>query len=145
MSTPNKWMLTRLGLVALGGVSGLDITSPDTVAKSNVDWMACVILLLVCPIALLAVVGLQAISPMSAPFWRWPSWSVNPLQAREPLQFFHLGAFFFMAGGVVGLGLLPFRDSAAAPLAVSLLSIGIGLWIGVQLGIKVYRKKMVRE
>jgi len=126
----------------MGGLSGLDITSSDTVAKSNVDWMACTILLVACPIALLALVGLQAVIPMSAPSWRQPSWSVNPFQVREPLQFFHLGSFFFMAGGLIGIATLPFRGLAAAPLAISLVSIGVGLWVGVQLCMMVYRKKM---
>lgn len=118
------------------------MTSPETVAKSNVDWMACAILLVCCPVALLALVGLAAVTPMSAPSWRQPSWGVNPFQPREPLQFFHLGAFFFLAGGVIGVAALPVRGLAAAPLAFSLVSIGVGTWVGIQLCMLAYRKKM---
>ena len=134
------WLWVRLGIVAIGGLSGISITSPETVAESNVDWLACAVLLVVSPLMLLAVVCLQRFNPWSTPIWKRPSWYINPF--REPLQFFHLGAFHFMAGGVVGVAMLPFRGFSAAPLAVSLLSIGIGVWLGVQLCMKVCRKKM---
>jgi hypothetical protein len=46
-----------------------------------------------------------------------------------------------MAGGIVGCIMLFYRGEQAAPLAVSFLSIGIGLWLGVRLTMLVFRKK----
>ena len=136
------WVWVRVALVAAGGLSGLTFTSAETAASSNLGWSACPVLLLACPIMILFVVGLQAANPLSAPVWRRPSWSLNPFQPREPLQFFHLGAFHFMAGGVVGLVAAIFRGPAVVPLAVSLISVGCGVWLGVRLCMVVFRRKM---
>ena len=141
MST-KKWLWVRVCLVACGGLSGISMTSPNTVVKSNIDWLACVVLLVACPFMLLVLIGIQAFNPMSAPIWRCPSWRINPFLLTEPLQFSHLVSFCFMADGVAGIATLPFRDISAAPLAVSLLCIGVGTWLGVQLCMKVFRKKM---
>ena len=142
MANDHKWLYARIGLVTVGGLSGISITSPEVVAKSNVDWSACVVLFLVCPFMLLFVVGIQAVNPLSAAVWRKPSWYINPFLVKEPLQFFHLAAFHFMVGGLVGIATLPFRSASAAPLAISLLSIGAGVWLGVGLCMLVFSKKM---
>ena len=138
----NKWFCIRMTLVLAGGYSGLSITSPDVVASSNVDWEACLIIVLFAPLALLLVVGIQAINPCSAKVCRKPSWTINPFLFKEPLQFFHLGAYHFMAGGIVGSLSLFYRGTEAAPLAMLMLSIGAGVWLGVQLCILIFRKKM---
>lgn len=128
-------------MIVAGGFSGLSFTSA-TAASSNLGWSACPVLLLVCPIMILFVVGLQAANPLSAPVWRRPSWSLNPFQPKEPLQFFHLGAFHSMAGWVVGLAAAVFRGPAGVPLALSLISIGCGIWLGVRLCMIVFKRKM---
>jgi hypothetical protein len=137
-----KWFWIRLAIVAAGALQGTSVTSPETVAISNVDWTACVVLLLGCPILLLIIVSFHAFNPASTPVWRRPAWHINPFLLGEPLQFFHLAAFSVMAGGVLGVATLPSRGVSAAPLAVSLLCIGIGLWLGIHLCMKVCRKKM---
>ncbi|HVM48374.1 MAG TPA: hypothetical protein VMU04_10120 [Candidatus Acidoferrum sp.] len=142
MSGAKKWLWVRIGIVALGALSGIEMTSADAVAKSNIDWLACAVLLGAVPLMLLAVIGFQARNPSSAPTWRRPSWCINPFLPSEPLQFFHLAAFAFMAGGFVGVATLPFRGVSAAPLAASLLSVGAGAWLGIHLSMKVCRKKM---
>ncbi len=141
MTSAKKWLWVRVGIVALGGLSGIEVTSPATVAESNVDWLACAILLGASPLMLLAVIALQACNP-AAPSWRRPSWHISPFLTTEPLQFFHLAAFTFIAGGLVGVATLPFRGISAAPLAVALLSVGAGAWLGIHLSMRVCRKKM---
>jgi hypothetical protein len=136
------WVWVRIALVVAGGISGLSFTSAETAASSNLGWSACPILLLACPIMILFVVGLQAVNRRSAPVWRRPSWSLNPFQPKEPLQFFHLGAFHFIAGGMVGLAAALFRGPTGVPLAVSLIAIGCGTWLGVRLCMVVFRRKM---
>lgn len=142
MSGAKKWLWVRVGVVALGGLSGIEMTSPDTVAKSSVNWRACAVVLGAVPLMLLAVIAFQAFISRSASTWKRPSWYINPFLINEPLQFFHLAAFAFIAGGVVGIATLPFRSVSVAPLAVWLLSIGVGAWLGVQLSMKVCHKKM---
>lgn len=125
-----------------GCSSGLSITSPEIVESSNVNWVACLLIFLFGPLAILFLVGIQAINPYSAKVWCKPSWDINPFLFRQPLQFFHLGAYHFIAGGIVGCLTLFYRDKEAAPLAVSLLSVGVGVWLGVQLCVFIFRKKM---
>ena len=52
MSGAKKWLWVRVGVVALGGLSGIEMTSPDTVAKSNVNWRACAVVLGAVPLML---------------------------------------------------------------------------------------------
>jgi len=136
------WLWVRVAIVAIGGISGFSFASPEAVAQSNLNWGACVLIFLVVPFGLLFVIGIQAFNPMSATTWRRPSWYINPFLFSEPLQFFHFGAFYFIAGGLVGVATLPFRGFSAAPLAFSLISVGLGMWLGVQLCMITFRKKM---
>jgi hypothetical protein len=142
MRDTRLWLFVRLAIIIFGAMSGISFTSPETVMHSNVNWAACGIILLACPFAVLFVVGIQAINPMSAAVWRRPSWYINPFIFREPLQFLHLAAFDFIAGGIVALITLPFRGLAAAPLAVSLVAVGCGVWLGIQLCMVTFRNKM---
>lgn len=139
----NKWFWVRVLVVGAGAISGFSITSPETVETSNVDWTACLIMLLFTPLGLTFIIGIQALNPYSAKNWRKPSWDINPFLFKEPLQFFHLGSFHFLAGGLVACTTLLDRGKAAAPLAVSLLSIGIGVWLGVQLCMILFKNKML--
>jgi hypothetical protein len=129
MNSTRKWFWVRVAIIVVAALQGVALTSPRVIARSNIDWLACGVLLLACPFALLAVISLQALNPMSAPIWRRPSWGINPFLVTEPLQFFHLASFCFMAAGAGGMGALPVRGGSAAPLAASLLAVGVGLWL----------------
>ena len=143
MSTSRKSLFTKLIIVLTFGLSGGHwVASPDTVKSSNVDWTACVIIFLFCPTAVLGLMGLQALNPMSPMTWKRPSWSASPFDGRDLLQFFHLTAFCFMAAGLGGIAMLAFKRTSAAPLVMSLHSIGFGLWLGVRLCIWVFRKRI---
>jgi hypothetical protein len=82
MTGAKKWLWVELGIVALGGLSGIAVTSPAAVAKSNIDWLACAVLLGASPLMLLVVIGFQAFNPSSEPTWRRPSWDINPLSRK---------------------------------------------------------------
>ncbi len=43
-------------------------------------------------VAMLLVIGIQAVNPWSAKVWLRPSWLADPFSLRQPCQFFHLGA-----------------------------------------------------
>jgi hypothetical protein len=138
----SRWFWVRIALVVAGCFLGFSITSLENIDSSNVDWTTCLLLFIFVPLGLLLIIGIQAINPLSAEVWRKPSWDINPFIFKEPLQFFHLGAYHFMAGGTIGCIMLFYRGKQAAPLAISLLSIGVGLWLGVKLCIFTFRKKM---
>jgi len=58
----------------------------------------CILAILFPPLALIFVIGIQAFNPFSAPLWTKPSWRSNFLNLRDPLHFFHFGAFAVLAG-----------------------------------------------
>ena len=145
MAAVHKWLWVRLGIVAAAVPGGLSFASPETVKTSNVDWWACLALVFGVPVAVLFVVGIQALNPWSAPTWRKPSWTVNPFDFSQPLQSLHVTSFFFLAGGVAAFSSLPFHGWSGAPLAVSLVSIGAGSWVGVWLCVWCFRHKLVRD
>jgi uncharacterized membrane protein len=131
-----------MAIVIVGAPSGFSIASPRSVGSSNVDWTACLVTLAFTPLAVLLLVAVQAVNPYSAKVWRKPSWQVNPFLFKDPLQFFHLAAYHFMVAGIVGCLTLFYRGKEAAPLAVWLLSIGMGLWLGMQLSLLIFRRKL---
>lgn len=93
-------------------------------------------------VGMLFVIGIQAINPASATTWRVPSWDINPFLIKEPLQFFHLGAFYFLAIGVGVLIRHVFVSHTVAPNSFFLLSLASGLLVGVWLCTRVFRRKM---
>jgi hypothetical protein len=50
-------------------------------------------------IAMVFVVGLQAINSRSAAVWTKPDWRVNPFSLKQPLQFFHMTGFTALSPG----------------------------------------------
>src|SRR5437867_12795738 len=106
---PHKtWMYVRLVVVAIGAVYGPALIFSDTGAESRIDWISCIVILLFSPVALLLIVGLQSQNPLSSTRWRKPSWLINPFLFEEPLQFFHLAAYHFLAAGVTACVSTPF-------------------------------------
>lgn len=61
--------------------------------------------LLLLPSLMLGIIRIQALNPLSADVWKPPGSSEPFLNFRDPLQFFHFGAWssvFFGAGHVLG-------------------------------------------
>ncbi len=138
----NKWFWVRVAITAIGGLSGLSITSPSNVESSNVDWPAALLIFLFSIVGLLIVLAVQALNPRSAKVWREPSWEVNPFLFAEPLQFSHCAAYYFLATGTVACATLLYRGTTGAPLAVSLLAVGAGVRIAVRLSAFLFKGKM---
>ena len=141
MADDRKWFWVRLGLVVAGGLSGISITSPKWWPnRTLIGWLVW-----------------SCCWPLrSDSFSSWASrrstLCLHPCGEgllgtstrfffKEPLQFFHLGAFHFIAGRLVGVTTLPLRGASAAPLAVSLLSTGAGAWLGVPLCMLCFRRR----
>ena len=141
MNKHTKWYWVRVALVVCSFIIGPFYTTPEAVSSSGVDWIASLFVLIIMPFGMLFVISIQALNPISAPEWRKPSWDINPFLLKEPLQFFHLAAFFFMACGIGACLSLIFRGMEAAPLAVLLFSCGLSVWFGVQISMKIYKKK----
>ena len=139
----NQWAIVRVALLAIGLLQGalssqaqapLDGVTPTLIAVAFAFGI----------VGLLFVVGIQRINPISAPIWRYPSWSINPFLLREPLQFFHLGGFYFLASGVGELLRQIFLKNPLTLDYLFLPAIGLGLLSGVYLCTVVFRSKMAR-
>jgi hypothetical protein len=139
----NGWTVLRIVVVALGGVQG---------ARDPAGWMPAQgvsigLLLGLLAYGLLAVpvvATLQRFNRRSASVWRYPSWSINPLTMREPLQFFHAAGFVFLGIGA-GIALRELADQRALSLASApTIAIGLGLLAGVYASTVIYRAKMAQ-
>lgn len=140
-STSRGWTALRLAFVLLALVQG---------ARNPGAWIPARgvtlgLLIALAAYGLLAVplaVGLQRLNPRAPAAWRYPSWSMNPLTMREPLQFFHAAGFVFIGIGA-GIALRQLHDLHAIALTcLPMIAVGAGLLGGVYASTVLYRQKM---
>ena len=142
------WVKVRLVLVALSAVQGFAIPfltkgEFETLGRMELGVIGAGMLLglLIMPPAFLAVIGIQAVNHMSAPVWTRPNWSSNFLNLRDPLHFFHFGAWCIMAAGPGMILMAPFTHWLyAAWGALVIAGCAEMLWV-VRLCARVYRRK----
>ena len=140
----NSWKIVRLVLVALSAIastfSNQSIAPPEEVSTS--------VLLAVFSFgiaSMLFIIGIQRVNPRSAATWRYPSWSINPFLLQEPLQFFHLASFTFIAVGV-GSALRIFVLGESLDLsALFAPTLGAGILCGVYACTLLYSSKMTKN
>jgi hypothetical protein len=136
------WFIVRLTLVAVSFLEGAFLDLP-LAPSEEVSRQSLVFIFGFGVVGMLFIIGLQRFNPRSAPTWRYPSWYINPFLLREPLQFFHLGAFIMFA--VVAGGALRAVVSGQQlqfPLLLPLV-FGISVLVGVYACTFVFRGKMV--
>lgn len=138
----SRWFWVRVVLTVVGGLSGVSVAAPETLASSDLDWTATLVIFLFVVVASLILLTIQAFNPYSAEIWRKPSWEMSPFLLGEPLQAFHCTAYFFIACGVVACAILVYRGDSGLPVGVSLLAVGVGLRLAVALSTRVFRRKM---
>jgi hypothetical protein len=91
-------------------------------------------------IAMVAVVGLQAINSRSAAVWTKPDWRVNPFSLKQPLQFFHMAGFYCIVAGFSAIVLTQIRHvTGLEPLFPAAL--GAGILIGIRCCVALYQRK----
>jgi hypothetical protein len=91
-------------------------------------------------IAIVCVVGLQAINRHSAAVWTKPDWYVNPFSLKQPLQFFHLAGFFFVVAGLAAAVVTMLRHLTGLEPLIP-IALGTGILLGVRCCIALYRRK----
>jgi hypothetical protein len=125
----NIWMWFRLAAIVVVLIAGC-FAPLGPLAQPPLAWYVPIIVFVFCPIAMVIVFGVQRVNPRSAKVWHPPSWTRNPFDFRDPIQFFHFGAIITIAQGVVVLArvsLTSFHVEALVPLAM-----GLGVWVGVR-------------
>jgi hypothetical protein len=92
-------------------------------------------------VATVFIVGLQAINSRSAVVWTKPSWLINPFSLKQPLQFFHLVGFFFIATGSAATVVALLKHlSGLEPLLP--IALGAGTLFGIRCCTVLYRRKI---
>jgi len=136
----NFWMWSR-AVVLLLGVLGANSFVPGP--QSPFAGGSFVLLLMFFAfgvIAMVFVVGLQAVNPHSATVWAKPGWHVNPFSLKQPLQFFHLVGFFFIVTGLAAAVVALLRHLAGLEPLLP-IALGGGILLGVRCCVVLFRRK----
>jgi len=129
----------RFGILTATSLASFSHQSDDTVdLPFNVAWG-----LLVVPCMILFVLGIQYFN-LKKVVWLKPSWYLFPLNPYQPLQFFHFGAYFFLANSA-GYFLSAILSDGDSVKSLVLFVLGMGLYIGVYISIFLFRKKIVQK
>ncbi len=136
-----KWIFVRIGLIAASAVLCLIRGPVSASAEPPIDMSALAIGLIFGIIGLQFVLAIQFVNKKSDEYWKYPSWSENPFQIKQPIQFFHLGAWLFMTSSIVSVLLTWFKSPKFILDALMPLFIGVGLFIGVHLSRVLFRRK----
>lgn len=136
----NTWLYFRVGAILLVAIAGCFVPL-GAHAAPPIDWDALFIIFGACAIGLPLVLGVQRFNPQSAKVWSRPSWMANPLNFRDPIQFFHFGAYLSIAQGLVVLirmvlTSVPFYVEALVPLAM-----GLGILLGIRITLGLFASK----
>ena len=139
----NGWLLARIALLAFVAISSFFVPLGQQ-ASPPLSWQALGVIFVFCPVALVIVLGLQTLNPRSAGLWHKPSWSLNPFNFKEPVQFFHLGAYVFIIQGTVTLA----RATASQAISIEVLvplAMGMGILVGLEVCRKLFRSKFAAQ
>ncbi|MCP4607903.1 MAG: hypothetical protein GY845_04215 [Planctomycetes bacterium] len=136
----NKWKWIRSGLMTLMMVASLFMPLEPQV-KPPMDWSTLAIIFVFIPFGLLFVIGIQAFNPLSVKVWKKPNWNLNPMNFRDPVQFFHFAAYLMLAQGFITILRLPFSNNVFHPGVLIPLVMGVGLLIGVQMITLIFKSK----
>jgi hypothetical protein len=97
-----------------------------------ISWLILLGIFAFVPIAVALVIGFQRLNPRSAMVWTRPSWSINPFNFRDLVQFFYLGALLSMTQGII-YAIRVLLAATPYPEAFVALVMGVGVWLGVKL------------
>ena len=130
----NFWVWLRVAAAIFVAISAC-ISPLEQRAKPPLDWLTLLGIFAFIPVAIVLVVGFQRLNRYSAKIWTRPSWSTNPFNFRDPIQFFYFGAFLSTVGGIVTLLRALVAAGSLYPEELIPLAMGVGVWLGVKLTI----------
>jgi len=136
----NIWIAVRT-IIILAAVIGSLFTPLGPQAQPPIEWDILWVFAVFCPMGLLFIIGLQYLNPKSAPIWSRPSWRENPFNFRNPLQFFHLGAYVFVAQGIVTLLRVMASSVKIYPEVFVFIIIGLSTIVGLKLCVILFKGK----
>jgi hypothetical protein len=139
------WRAGNVCLVVLSLAGGYAGMSPDRLARSNIDGIACLAILL--GMAVVAVGGpFYALRAYGPGVIRRPSWRRGPFRLwRDPLQFLALATVAELAASIGGLSRLPAVGQVGLWTVGSELSTFLGLLVGQVIVYRVLRRRITAE
>jgi hypothetical protein len=134
-----KWAIIKLLILAYAAILGG--IPPGQLYFSSSKLPECLLIFFASTLIVFVLLAVQVINPYGNLKWKRPLLNSNPLTMREPLQGFHFASIFFLISGIRSLLIAILRKQGTLEGA-RLLSMGIGLWIGVLLSRLVFYKKI---
>jgi hypothetical protein len=135
------WLIVRLAITALAAIEGALngdnwLPARPITALAVIGWVAYGV------IAVPVVVWAQRLNPRNKPVWHFPSWTRNPLTLRDPMQFFHLIGFVFLAAGLGVAGRALSIGEALRIAHVVVPGVGVGIIAGSYVAARLFRKQL---
>ncbi len=140
-----NWLYVRLLFIAAGVVPQLFVSSNAAQEAPPLTWQFVLVAFIFGIVGLQLLIGLQAFNPMSAKVWLRPAWKHNPFSLKQPLQFFHFGGWFMLAGSLPYLPAALEGSEEGMFLASIPASFGLGTLFGVRLSVLIYRRKFTHD
>ncbi|MDD2319940.1 MAG: hypothetical protein PHO83_07820 [Geobacteraceae bacterium] len=137
----NKWLYTRLGVLAVSVAVSVWAGPVTAHAKPPIDVKMLIMGFLLGLLGLQILLVLQFINKKSGEFWRRPSWYEKPFQFKQPIQFFHLGAWLLITSSIVTASITWQRNPEFTLDAIMPLVVGIGMLSGVYLSQVIFKSK----
>jgi hypothetical protein len=142
MRPPNKWFVLRLAIIGFFALWGISFPHPP----EQIPWLIVPFAFFACFLGLFIQFWMGISRGGIRYVWRRPSWYVNPFTnlfiKTQPLQFFHMGAFCFMALGIVALMFGSWDWHQGAPLPLFPFSGGLGIWACICVFCRVFSKRI---
>jgi hypothetical protein len=140
------WRKVRIAEIAVFFIGGLllPFINPETPLKETGAFVSAIVILLpllFSPPAIVMVISVQSINPFQNRQWTLPDWDSNFLNLRNPLHFFHAGAFFIAFSSIGTILASFFSDLSYLIAGLGGLSGSAGMLIGVKLCTKICSKK----
>ncbi|MFA6451007.1 MAG: hypothetical protein WCX65_16145 [bacterium] len=111
----------------------------------STDLTAGIMFFLFSIIAPIFVLGIQTRNRFSDELWHRPSWKLNPLNFKQPLQFFNFASWCFMLTGfLIIIGTL-IKCHSSNINGILYFTIGFGIWLGTKVIPVIFKRKFDAE
>ncbi|MBU1194818.1 MAG: hypothetical protein KKE62_01000 [Proteobacteria bacterium] len=138
----SKWNYFRLCLVFISGLYGFFNIDSYQTNNFPIGPIQLFVIFLFIPFGLIFIIALQYINKRTGKVWHPPSWKLNPLNFKQPLQFFHFAAFIFIANGLTSSVSLIWKGYNYTCQTVLPLIIGIALLIGIHFCLILFKNRI---
>lgn len=126
-----RWILILIGVISAGYMT---LTSEGLQQiEAGISFSQVGFIFIFSVVAILFINTIQVINPFSSDGWEYPSWTANPFNFNQPLQFFHLASWFFILSGLTHLIIYLIKFVTLSKYGLFILAVGLGVRLGVWL------------